>query len=282
MGRWICKLSLVDTGLLAVAAIVVSLLFEQWIPYESSWNGLQKDTQRDILHALVNESSNALSLLMWGALLLLVSRFVPTAGWWPTDWPVWLQVLTAILVADAGITLAHFASHRFAFLWRLHAVHHSVTRMYGFNGLMKHPLHQAIEGIAGLGPLLLIGMPPSIAAILGYAIAINLLLQHSNVDMRIGSLRYVFAWSPVHRFHHIRYGTAGDVNFGFFTNLWDRLLGTAFYTEQYRITSADLGIGSRPDFPVDYLPQLAAPFRKGTLSQVPQTPRLLKEAGLNS
>ena len=267
---------------LALIAIFVSLISEYWIPYEADWNGNQQDTSRDIAHALVNESSNAVSLLLWGSLLVVASTLLPSTGWWPSNWPVWLQVTLAILVADAGITLAHFASHQLGFLWRLHAVHHSVTRMYGFNGLMKHPLHQAIEGIAGLGPLLLLGMPAPIAAILGYAIAINLLLQHSNVDVKVGALRYIFAWAPVHRFHHIRYGKAGDVNFGFFTNVWDYLLGTAFYTDQYRITTTDLGIGSRPDFPVSYIAQLIEPFRQQTSAAAPQTPTALKNLGIRN
>ena len=63
------------------------------------------------------------------------------------------QLLLALPVADLGITLVHYASHRLPLLWRLHAVHHSVTRMYGFNGLMKHPLHQAAEAVGGVLPL---------------------------------------------------------------------------------------------------------------------------------
>lgn len=43
-------------------------------------------------------------------------------------------------MADLGITLMHWLSHRSALLWRLHAVHRSVHRIYGLNGLMKHPL----------------------------------------------------------------------------------------------------------------------------------------------
>lgn len=64
--------------------------------------------------------------------------------------------------------------------------------------------------------------------------------------MRIGALRHLFAWAPVHRFYHIKYGRAGD----------------------------DLGIGSRPDYPDAYLAQLAEPFRKSpsehSAPEVPQ------------
>lgn len=106
-------------------------------------------------------------------------------------------------MADLGITLAHYVSHRAEWLWRLHAVHHSVERMYGFNGLMKHPLHQAIETAAGTAPLVVVGMPLDVGALLGFAVAIQLLLQHSNVDMRAGPLAYLWAVAPGHRHHHL-------------------------------------------------------------------------------
>jgi hypothetical protein len=50
----------------------------------------------------------------------------------------------------------------------------------------------------------------------------------------------------------MRYGTAGDVNFGLFLTAWDHLLGTAFDAPGYRLQQRDLGIGSQPDYPRDY------------------------------
>jgi len=107
----------------------------------------------------------------------------------------------AILISDVGITLAHFASHRLSSLWRLHAVHHSVKRLYGFNGLMKHPLHQLIETVAGTTPLLFVGVPQNVLMLLVVAVVLQLLLQHSNVAYFTGPLRRVLAINAVHRFH---------------------------------------------------------------------------------
>lgn len=134
--------------------------------------------------------------------------------------------------------------------------------MYGFNGLIKHPVHQIFESISGTAPLLLLGMPLEVGLLLGFAITIQLLLQHSNVDMTLGPLRYVLALAPLHRFHHQKWAGIGDVNFGLFTNLWDYLLGTAVFDPHKRFTSADLGIGKQPNYPVGYLGQLTAPFRR--------------------
>lgn len=250
--------SLICLPALLPLAILLALLAERLRPYRAAWNESHGDGGRDLLHALVNETLNALGI----AAIPLVALWLPHFGWWPSDWPLALQLLAALLIADLGITLVHYASHRSSLLWRLHAVHHSVARMYGFNGLMKHPLHQALEALGGTLPLLLLGIPVEVAALLAFAIAIQLLLQHSNVDMRIGALRHLFAWAPLHRLHHLKYGTAGDVNFALFFSFWDRLLGTALYLPDYRLAEDDLGIGDRPDYPVGYLAQLAEPFRR--------------------
>ena len=246
--------------LLPLFAIALACLFaaEAWLPYASDWNRSHDDRSRDLVHALVNETMTALAL----SAIPLVAALSPWSMLWPQRWPFALQLLLAIVVADFGITLAHWLSHRWPPLWRLHSVHHSVTRMYGLNGLMKHPLHQMVEALAGVAPLLLIGMPLDVAALLAFAIAIQLLLQHANVDMRLGALRHVVAWAPLHRYHHIRYGKAGDVNFGLFFTWWDRwLLRSAFDGRAYRLSSDDLGIGSRPDYPRAYFAQLVEPFR---------------------
>lgn len=243
---------------LLIAAIATSFTIERLIPYDTEWNKDRGDSRRDIVYAFFYEASVYASI----ALIPLLTLLSPANAFWPDNLPIWLQLLGAIIIADLGITLCHYASHRFEWLWRFHAPHHSVKRMYGFNGLIKHPVHQALETAAGTTPLVLLGMPTDIGLLLGFAITIQLLLQHSNADMRIGPLRYVVALAPLHRFHHQKWAGIGDVNFGLFTNLWDHILGTAVYDGSKRFTSDDLGIGKQPDYPTSYVGQLAAPFRE--------------------
>lgn len=243
-------------GPLLVTAIGVSLFVERLIPYQTGWNHDHSDTGRDVAHALVNEASNAFAVLSIPLLAVLAAA----GEAWPAHWPLVAQLGFATIVADIGISLAHYASHRIASLWRLHAVHHSVRRLYGFNGLMKHPLHQAIEVIAGTTPLVMIGMPQNVAWLLAFAVSIQLLLQHSNADIRLGALRYLWSVAPVHRWHHVASDTEGDVNFGLFTPLVDVVLGTARFGSSRHVVAGTLGISGDPSYPQAYLPQLAAPF----------------------
>ena len=72
------------------------------------------------------------------ALLPVIVGLVPWPSVWPAGLPLWIEVVAAVTLLDIGITLVHFASHRVDWLWRFHAVHHSVKRMYGFNGLIEY------------------------------------------------------------------------------------------------------------------------------------------------
>ncbi|MFC4375088.1 sterol desaturase family protein [Nocardia halotolerans] len=249
-------------------AVAASFAAEHLLPYQDSWNNSHGDAGRDATHSVVNETLVLTSVAAIPALAALI----PGDGIWPHTWPFVVQVLIAILVADLGITLAHYASHKIGVLWRFHAVHHSVTRFYGLNGLMKHPLHQTVEMIAGVTPLLLVGIPVPVAASLSLAVAVQLLLQHSNADYRVGAAKYVLALNEGHRFHHLKWAGVGDVNFGLFTLIWDHLLRTYSYDPARRFTSADLGMAAEPDYPSGYLAQLAEPFtRHGACDFAPET-----------
>ncbi|MFF5204661.1 sterol desaturase family protein [Streptosporangium sp. NPDC000396] len=125
----------------------------------------------------------------------------------------------------------------------------------------KHPLHQTLETSAGFAPLLLAGLPTDVATAAAVAAAVQLLLQHSNADYRIGALKYVLALNEGHRFHHLKWAGIGDVNFGLFTLIWDHLLGTFSYDPARRFTSDDLGMAAKPHYPTAYLAQLAEPFK---------------------
>jgi sterol desaturase/sphingolipid hydroxylase (fatty acid hydroxylase superfamily) len=243
---------------LLMAAIALSFAVERLIPYQPSWNDGHDDVGRDVAHAVVNETFALVSVLALPAL----AGFATVADAWPRGLPFAVQVLATILVFDFGITVAHWLSHRWGPLWRLHAVHHSVTRAYGLNGLMKHPLHQAVELSFGIAPLLAIGIPERVAWALAFAVAIQLLMQHSNADYRVGPLRSVLSLNEGHRFHHLKWAGVGDVNFGLFTLIYDHLLLRTFSYDPERIfTSDDLGIAKQPNFPTRYLDQLVEPFR---------------------
>jgi sterol desaturase/sphingolipid hydroxylase (fatty acid hydroxylase superfamily) len=242
---------------LALGFIAIAFLLEFLVPYDEGFNKSHGDRLRDFYHGIVNESANVAGLMM----LPVIAGLMTMPSLWPSALPLWVQLVLAIFIADIGITLVHFASHRIDALWKLHAVHHSIKRMYGFNGLMKHPLHQLLETLGGTAPLILIGVPQDVMTLLIVAVVLQLLLQHSNVNYFVGPLRHFLVVNVLHRFHHLKTAEEGDVNFGLFTTFTDRLLGTAYYDKERVIGSSDIGIGAEPDYPNGYLAQLIKPFK---------------------
>jgi len=242
------------TLLLMALALFVSFVVERIIPHKSSWNKNKGDLKRDIYHFWVNEVMNYSSMF----LLPFLSMFALFPHVWPSHWSFTFQLILAIVILDIGSTLFHYLCHKNAFFWRFHAVHHAPTRLYGLNGIMKHPVFQAIDGLFALGPLIIIGIPQDVAFALIFSIFIQLLIQHTNADIKTGWFRALFATAELHRFHHLK-GRAGDVNFALFFSIWDRLLGTAYFQHRKPLSDHEIGIGNT-DYPVDYWSQIKKPF----------------------
>jgi sterol desaturase/sphingolipid hydroxylase (fatty acid hydroxylase superfamily) len=256
---WICFLFGV--------AVALSLLTEWILPYEQSWNRAHADAGKDVAHGVIYEVANITAIL----LLPLVTMLVPSRSLWPSNLPLGIQLLIAIISADFSMTMVHYWSHRLRWLWRLHAVHHGVHRLYSFNGLVRHPLHQMLDLAVGTMPLVLVGLPVEVAVLLAFAISVQLLVQHSNIDYSLGPFQKFLAVGPVHRLHHVNWIGRGDVNFGLFFTLWDSLLGTLQLSSEREPSVGDIGIQDHRDFPQHYMTQLVLPFTNyqadGTVEQ---------------
>lgn len=232
---------------------------ERIAPFYDEWNDHHEhgDTKVNVLHTLIYELSSINGVL----LIPLIVWLFPFQGLWPLAWPMWAQVILAFLVADFAFMMMHYLSHRYAPLWRLHAVHHGVGRLYGFNGVIRHPLHQSIDMIVGNAPLVIMGMPVPVALVLGFLISVTLIVQHSNVDAKLGPLEGHLSIGRIHHLHHVNWGTEGDCNFGLLLTIWDKLIGTYAAKPPRPITSADMGVDELPNFPRSYWEQLMLPFR---------------------
>lgn len=161
---------------------------------------------------------------LWQALgvppLVTVPLDMPWAGWAAAI----AAPLAAALVVDFFFYWCHRAQHRF--LWRFHAVHHSVRDMSAVNSY-HHLSEFAVQ-------FLLIGIPTSLIVAdaarttltLGILLALQPIFLHSPTRAHLGPLRLVFADNRFHRIHHSLEERHFDYNFGAFTTLWDRVFGT--------------------------------------------------------
>lgn len=243
-------------GAILATALVAAFAAEHVSPWHSEWNEPHGDDTANLFHLVVYEFSNVTGVL----LIPFITWLFPFQGLWPAEWPILAQFLLAFVIADASFMGVHYLSHRTPLLWRLHAVHHGPSRLYGFNGIIRHPLHQSIDMIIGTAPLVIMGMPVPVAILLGLAISITLIVQHSNVSYILGPLEKHLAIGKIHHLHHVNWGPEGDCNFGLFFTHWDRLFGT-FKPEPPRpIRAGDIGVDELPNFPKSFWEQLILPF----------------------
>jgi sterol desaturase/sphingolipid hydroxylase (fatty acid hydroxylase superfamily) len=239
-------------------------LLERLAPYRAEWNHDQGDTRTDALYLLLSgPSASALfEATLRGAAVGAAAWLASRTGLslWPTAWPAVAQLFLAILVAEFGHYWFHRISHENAWVWRLHATHHSAPRLYWLNATRFHPLDLFSLLVCQTVPLILVGATPR--AILMYSLfaAVYGQLQHANVQLRTGPLDWLFATPGLHRFHHSTDPREGNANYGAILIGWD-LVFRSFFRPKGRDFTGPVGIAALPHFPRGWFAQLASPFR---------------------
>jgi sterol desaturase/sphingolipid hydroxylase (fatty acid hydroxylase superfamily) len=141
---------------------------------------------------------------------------------WPSVW----KVLVALITVDFVLYWVHRAQHRWMWLWRTHAWHHSPTELYWFSGFRTSFLHSLIYNVPQATlPMLVFQLTPLEA---GTAYAIGVLVQfweHTNVSVDIGPLARFLVTPKYHRIHHAADEPHGK-NLAPIFCVWDRLFGT--------------------------------------------------------
>ena len=146
-----------------------------------------------------------------------------------SDWPMGLQLLVFFVLLDFVQWLTHIALHRFPVLWKFHQVHHSVKDM-GFAAHLRYHWMENIlyKPLKTFGVMLLGGFEPEQAYVVHFtAIAIGH-LNHANIKLTYGPLKYIFNNPVMHLYHHSYVLPEGKygVNFGISLSLWDYLFKT--------------------------------------------------------
>ena len=142
------------------------------------------------------------------------------------SWPIWLQFILAVFVADVFQAGLHRIYHNVPFLWRFHAVHHSSRHMDWLAGSRIHLIEILLTRTAVLTPLVVLGF--SAPAINGYVILVGVqaVLAHANLRINFGWLEYVLVTPRYHHWHHARHVDYMDVNYAIHLPLVDMLMGS--------------------------------------------------------
>ena len=171
--------------------------------------------------------------------------------------PIWLAVIEILLIADIGFYFVHRAFHASSFLWRFHAIHHSIEEMDFLAAHRVHPFDQILTRGATLLPVFALGFAPEAIALFSVLYHWQALLIHSNVRIDIGPLRWIIASPVFHHWHHANHPESVDKNFAGQISLLDLLFGTLYLPRADR--PRRYGINS--PVPPSYLGHLLHPFK---------------------
>ena len=81
------------------------------------------------------------------------------------------QVIVGLLAAEFGMYWAHRLSHEWYPLWRFHAVHHSVTKLWVVNTGRFHFIDSVLSIVMALVILLSLGAPMEVVQWLSFVTA---------------------------------------------------------------------------------------------------------------
>lgn len=180
-----------------------------------------------------------------GALVLGLNSFAPLAkvgssvvaqSLWPVNaWP-WPITLVALLLVDSLTGYwAHRLMHAVPLFWRVHRVHHADPVVDVSTSLRHHPLELLITIPASAAAILLIGAPPSAVVVAQTIVFASAIWQHADLGLprRVDrALAQIIVTPAFHRLHHSPNRRLHDGNYGDVITLWDRLFGTAKFSDQ--------------------------------------------------
>lgn len=178
--------------------------------------------------------------------------------------PNLLQLFIFFVTVDFIQWAVHRILHSSTFLWKFHKVHHSVEEMGFAAHLRYHWMENVVYTPAKYLMIMLIGgFTPDQAFIVYYfSIAIGH-LNHANINLSYGPLKYIINNPKMHIWHHA-YDLPEEhkkgANFGISLSLWDYLFGTAYIPHDGR--DIRLGFEGIEDFPEGFVEQNLYGFKK--------------------
>ncbi len=215
--------------LLVTAALCIPL--ERWFAPKRVLT--RQERFSDLLHAMINPIVNSASGITAIVLVVVALDFLGLASIFfeLTRHSSRLVRRQPFLIQFAGATLlsgflgywTHRAFHRFRFLWRFHAVHHSSHVVDWLSTHRQHPVEVAIVAAVTLFPIFALGFGD--ASLVGFVLfrKFHVFLSHTRIDWGFGPLKWLIV-SP--RFHHWHHEPNSQCNYAGLFPFLDKLFGT--------------------------------------------------------
>ncbi len=167
--------------------------------------------------------------------------------------PWWFQAIVVVLLSDFLIYWGHRLQHHNNFLWRFHKIHHTAEHLDWLAAHREHPLDTIYTvGLINL-PALVLGFPlETIAGFIAFR-GIWAIYIHSNTNINIGFLKYIFGSPSMHHWHHDIARDRG--NYANLSPVMDLIFGT-----HYEEKNTPNKLGVKESTSKSYISQMLEPF----------------------
>jgi sterol desaturase/sphingolipid hydroxylase (fatty acid hydroxylase superfamily) len=275
---WAVLVQLVHFKVLLLA-ILVFVPFEQILPMHAEQKIFRRGWLNDLVYFLLNGIVVRVGLFAVVLLIMAASDALPSGlREAVASQPHWLQAVELIVLSDLGFYSVHRLFHTVPFLWRFHAIHHSIEELDWLAAHRVHPVDQILTKGASLIPCFALGF--SEWAIGAYFLLYHWhsLLLHANVRLGFGPLRWLVASPEFHHWHHSKQHQARDKNFAGQVPLWDLVFGTMYLPKEIRPSQ----YGLDEPLPAGYVAQFFHPFRRPDAVALPPAVRRHIEVGVTA
>jgi lathosterol oxidase len=248
---------------------ILSILFsalifiplEKTYPKRKSQSILRDEWQTDLAYFAVN-------YLLVSIILLVSLNVAPVFfGWAVSDtfqrivksWPIPVQFIAVVFIADFAQYTIHRAYHKIPFLWKFHAIHHSAKSLDWLASSRIHFFEILITRSSIFLPLYLLGF--SHEALAGYIALFHFqaVFIHANFGINFGFLNYILTTPHYHHWHHSDKEEAKDINYAINLPIIDMIFGTFYLPKD--VWPETYGIQGKP-VPVGIIKQQLYPFSR--------------------
>ncbi len=235
-----------ELGAFALFGMVTAFIFEKIQPHAKKWQKNHGDVWADVasffFSGIGSQVLRAGAIIAVFYLLNLSESFSLALASWPSELPLVAQFILALVVAELGSYWHHRLFHKVHYLWRMHAAHHCVRRLYFLNATRFHIFDLLFATLFSAFPLALLGAPTEMAVLVGIFTGLHGNWQHANVRYKLGWLNLILSGAELHRWHHATYYRHSDSNYGSNLIVWDLVFGSYFLPKD-KVQNVDDGIG---------------------------------------
>lgn len=256
---------------LAAVSIFVFIL-ERISPWRPKQKVLRKGVWQDIFWLVFNGHYFGLLFAMLVGKLIMAFNTILYNNGLPVPetinliegTPLVIQFIIFFLIKDFVEWNIHRLLHIVPFFWEFHKLHHSIEELDWIGNMRFHWMEIVIYKSLSYLPLVVLGVDSNVILLIAIVNTLIGHLNHSNLPISWGPLKYVINSPKMHVWHHdvvVRF--RGGQNFGISLSVWDWFFRTAYMPEEGNPDR--LGFQGMENYPQNVIGRFFYPFYRWLL-----------------